>query len=171
MLRFQNKKSGFLTGQSLIATRFSVTLGWGNAAGFLASNNLFCPPPDPDDDSAPDPQRPAIDPITGAFINPSEAAEAPASRMTDAERDQEAERLFVLFDRLSRTGVVQVENPIRAAQQSGRFEPLPDEDEDDLQNGEKDDEGVEAAEEEMRKYRERVGRTKSTPTTTSATVA
>jgi hypothetical protein len=36
--------------------------------------------------------------------------------MIDAEKEVEAERLFVLFDRLNKTGVVQVRHPMAAAQ-------------------------------------------------------
>ena len=45
--------------------------------------------------------------------------------MTDEEKEREAERLFVLFERLQNLGVG-VENPVRAFQQSGRFEELND---------------------------------------------
>ena len=43
--------------------------------------------------------------------------------MTDEEKEREAEKLFVLFERMRTLGVG-VENPVRAAQQSGRFEEL-----------------------------------------------
>ena len=46
--------------------------------------------------------------------------------MTDEEKEREAEKLFVLFERLNKTGVVSVENPLRTAVQEGRFEELPD---------------------------------------------
>jgi len=44
--------------------------------------------------------------------------------MTEEEKEREAERLFVLFERMRRLGVMQVENPVRRAQQEGRFEEL-----------------------------------------------
>ena len=50
--------------------------------------------------------------------------------MTDAEKEREAERLFVLFERLRATGVLNVENPLRTAQQTGRFEELSDDEKD-----------------------------------------
>ena len=43
--------------------------------------------------------------------------------MTDEEKEREAERLFVLFERMRSLGVG-VENPVRTFQQSGRFEEL-----------------------------------------------
>jgi hypothetical protein len=45
------------------------------------------------------------------------------AEMTDEEKEREAERLFVLFERMRSVGVG-VENPVRTAQQSGRFEEL-----------------------------------------------
>ena len=59
-----------------------------------------------------------VNPITGstAPIRPSEV------EMTDEEKEAEAERLFVLFDRLERSGMGV--NPIRQAQQEGRFEHI-----------------------------------------------
>jgi len=44
------------------------------------------------------------------------------SEMTEEEKEIEAEKLFVLFERMRRLGVG--ENPVRAAQQSGKFEEL-----------------------------------------------
>lgn len=44
--------------------------------------------------------------------------------MTDEEKEREAERLFVLFERLKATGVVEVVNPIEAAMREGRFEEV-----------------------------------------------
>lgn len=47
---------------------------------------------------------------------------------TDAEKEIEAEKLFVIFDRMEKTGVFQnFKNPIREWQQLGKFENLPDE--------------------------------------------
>lgn len=40
--------------------------------------------------------------------------------MTDEEKEAEAERLFVLFDRLERSGLGV--NPIRQAQREGKFD-------------------------------------------------
>lgn len=41
--------------------------------------------------------------------------------MTDEEKEREAERLFVLFDRLEKNGVLKVRNPIRDAVERGEF--------------------------------------------------
>ena len=44
--------------------------------------------------------------------------------MTDEEKEREAEKLFVLFERLKATGVVNVVNPIEHAAREGRFEEV-----------------------------------------------
>ena len=48
--------------------------------------------------------------------------------MTQEEKEREAERLFVLFERLKKTGVVNVRNPVEEAYRSGRIEELSDSD-------------------------------------------
>lgn len=58
-----------------------------------------------------------INPITG--IAEQEKAEID---MTDEEKEREAEKLFVLFDRLEKSGAIQPsQNPIRKAAQEGRL--------------------------------------------------
>ena len=48
-------------------------------------------------------------------------AEAGTTDMTDEEKEREAERLFVLFDRLERTGMG-VQNPFRKAIEEGKIQ-------------------------------------------------
>ena len=66
--------------------------------------------------------REDVNPITGQKLDDERTPDL--SSMTDEEKEFEAERLFVLFERMRRLGVVNVENPVRTAQQSGRFEEL-----------------------------------------------
>lgn len=66
--------------------------------------------------------REDVNPITGQKLEDERIPDL--SSMTDEEKEREAERLFVLFERMRKLGVVNVENPIRTAQQSGRFEEL-----------------------------------------------
>jgi hypothetical protein len=48
-------------------------------------------------------------------------------QMTQEEKEQEAEKLFVIFERMEKTGVFQdFANPIKEWQQLGKFESLPD---------------------------------------------
>ncbi|KAK5076086.1 hypothetical protein LTR51_001766 [Lithohypha guttulata] len=107
------------------AMKFVHNIGYGHAAGYLMAHKIVLPEglaegSISDDMSTPIP----INPVTGQRLDTEEPAATP--EMTDAERQREAERLFVLFERLKATGVVDVENPLRSAQQSGRFEELSD---------------------------------------------
>ncbi|OTB19302.1 hypothetical protein K445DRAFT_72824 [Daldinia sp. EC12] len=107
------------------ASKFVENVGYGFASGFLFNRNL----PVPDNASEAfspatgGPNRP-VNPITGQFLDAERHPEEP--KMTDAEKEREAERLFVLFERLRANGVISAENPVRTAVQEGRFEELPD---------------------------------------------
>ncbi|KAI9282041.1 guanine nucleotide exchange factor [Umbelopsis sp. AD052] len=94
------------------ATTLSQKVGYGNAIGFLMNRNipLHPPPAAPSDSSS---QR-EVNPITGQFLDEEDHGPSFAD-MTDEEKEREAERLFVLFERLKKTGVVDVENPIAKA--------------------------------------------------------
>lgn len=90
----------------------------------------------------------AVNPITGQLLD----MEAPfeGKEMTQAEKEREAEKLMVLFERsvgrrvsrvrrllisayrLRKNGVITAENPMRAMQQEGRFEELADDDDEDI---------------------------------------
>jgi hypothetical protein len=88
-------------------------VGYGNVAGFLFNKGIVTGPPSSGEasNSDGDLEGPQINPITGAIEE--ERAEI---EMTEEEREQEAEKLFVLFDRLERTGAVPPEaNPVRRA--------------------------------------------------------
>ncbi|KAK9466891.1 guanine nucleotide exchange factor [Lipomyces arxii] len=108
--------------------KFVHNIGLGYAIGFLMTNNV----PIPDDltgGSVQSPSMTQINPITGQRLD---AEDLPSLEdMTDEEKEREAERLFVLFEsalltviRMRQNGVVKVENPIRTAVESGRFEEL-----------------------------------------------
>ncbi len=63
-----------------------------------------------------------INPITGQRRDMEPRDEGP--EMTDEEKEREAEKLFVLFERLKATGVVEVVNPVETAVREGRFEEV-----------------------------------------------
>jgi hypothetical protein len=94
------------------ATTLISQVGYGNVAGFLFNKGIVTGPPSSGDaSSSADTSGAQINPITGAIQE--ERAEI---EMTEEEREREAERLFVLFDRLERTGAVPPEaNPVRRA--------------------------------------------------------
>lgn len=115
-----------------IANLLIYHVGYGNAAGFLVNRGI---PIDPSTASTSDSgsgtfTSRAFDPITGRYTEDTGPALAD---MTDEEKEREAERLFVLFERLNRTGVVTAENPIAKAMREGygRVEEVEDNEDDD----------------------------------------
>ncbi|KAL8393595.1 hypothetical protein RB595_003365 [Gaeumannomyces hyphopodioides] len=123
------------------AMKFIENVGYGFASGFLFSNNIQIP--DGALGAAGGSSRSAsgsggkdVNPITGQFLDAENLPEMPP--MTQEEKEREAERLFVLFERLKKTGTVNVQNPVERAFQEGRFEELDDdydEDEDKKLSG------------------------------------
>jgi Guanine nucleotide exchange factor synembryn len=91
-------------------------IGYGYASGYLFSHNI----PMPTDLQSGG--RADVNPITGQRLD-AETSGPDLSEMTEEEKEIEAEKLFVLFERMRKLGVG-VENPVRAAQQSGKFEEL-----------------------------------------------
>ena len=98
-------------------SQLSAQIGYGNAAGYLFNRGILsAPPPKTGDASGADSAFGAgINPITGS----KEREVDPGPEMTDEEKEREAEKLFVLFDRLEKTGMVQ--NPIRKAIHEGKL--------------------------------------------------
>lgn len=105
------------------ALTFVRNIGYGHAAGYLMKHNIPAPDVAAADTSFHVGGAP-VNPITGQRIDAE--TQRNSLDMSDAEKEREAERLFVLFERLKKTGVVNVENPVTAAKQSGRLEELPD---------------------------------------------
>ncbi|GJJ07814.1 hypothetical protein Clacol_002019 [Clathrus columnatus] len=81
-------------------------VGYGNCAGFLFNKGIMAPPA-----GLTDAEGEAINPITGIRNKPQESNEI---EMTEEEKEREAEKLFVLFDRLEKKGMAI--NPVRRAQ-------------------------------------------------------
>ncbi|RYO97225.1 hypothetical protein DL765_011273 [Monosporascus sp. GIB2] len=106
-------------------------VGYGFASGYLFSKNLPVPQDaaGPSSNAEESTSRP-VNPVTGQFLDKERHPDLP--EMTDAEKEREAERLFVLFERLRANGVISVENPVRTAVQEGRFEELPDDYQEDV---------------------------------------
>ena len=112
------------------ATSFVRNVGYGFAAGFLMTHSL----PTPDnalrgEDRSEDPGERLIA-VDGKEINPVTGQRRdmeppdPGPEMTDEEKEREAERLFVLFERLKATGIVDIVNPVEQALHEGRFEEV-----------------------------------------------
>lgn len=90
----------------------------------------------------------AVNPITGQTLETEQPAVDPLGEMTEEEKEREAERLFVLFERcadnlafalktgrrawanvrargrLKKTGVMNIKNPVQQAVEEGRFEEV-----------------------------------------------
>ncbi|KAI2604607.1 guanine nucleotide exchange factor [Hypoxylon sp. NC1633] len=113
------------------ASTFVENVGYGFASGFLFNRNMPIPQNASEafSNGRGEPDRP-VNPITGQFLDAERHPEVP--EMTEAEREREAERLFVLFERLRANGIISAENPVRTAVQEGRFEELPDDYEEEL---------------------------------------
>ncbi|RYN49013.1 hypothetical protein AA0114_g6802 [Alternaria tenuissima] len=104
---------------------FVHNVGYGFASGFLMSNNIQMPEelfkehvPESGEEGIP------INPITGQRLDKEEQVQM--EPMTQEEKEREAERLFVLFERLKATGVMDVVNPVEEAYRSGRIQELSD---------------------------------------------
>ncbi|KAJ1659964.1 hypothetical protein IWQ61_001028 [Dispira simplex] len=129
-------------------TQLVNEIGYGNAAGYLyhrgitysaensesntdtmgrGSINSTSRPPSRGSRSS-TPASTSINPITGRIDDPIPIASTnqdPSKEwdtMTEEEKEQEAEKLMVLFDRLHRTGVVEFEHPLAKAVREGKFE-------------------------------------------------
>ncbi|RCH94799.1 hypothetical protein CU097_004743 [Rhizopus azygosporus] len=103
------------------ANKFTQQVGYGNAIGFLVNKGIPMEPPK--DSSSGDDN---INPITGQYLSAEDTGPSLAD-MTDEEKEREAEKLFVLFERLKKTGIVDVENPIAKAMREGKLEEIQDE--------------------------------------------
>ena len=94
-----------------------------------------------------------VNPITGAYEQPSTS---PAIEMTSEEKVLEAERLYTLFDRMAKTGVMEVENPVNKARNEGKFVETSDEAEEELKRlNEQEEQDEKDVEEEMKRWKER----------------
>ncbi|KAL8993398.1 MAG: hypothetical protein Q9169_006376 [Polycauliona sp. 2 TL-2023] len=115
------------------ATSFVRNVGYGFASGFLMTHDLPVPASATEGWSTgqgdgdlgqnlTNVDGKEINPVTGQIreLEPEVSEE----EMTEEEKEREAEKLFVLFERLKATGVVNVKNPVEQAVQKGRFEEL-----------------------------------------------
>ncbi|KAH7321407.1 guanine nucleotide exchange factor synembryn-domain-containing protein [Stachybotrys elegans] len=103
------------------ASKFVENVGYGFASGFLFQQNISVPESAMEafsTGSNPAEQKP-VNPITGQFLDEEKYPDVP--EWTEEEKEREAEKLFVLFERLKKNGVIQVENPIAQAVREGRY--------------------------------------------------
>ncbi|KAJ2392042.1 hypothetical protein GGI05_002782 [Coemansia sp. RSA 2603] len=103
--------------------QFIMATGYGNAAGYLLARGIDIPTDVLKEVGSGLADQNPVDPVTGRAFD-QEEIDRELAAMTTEEKEREAERLFVLFERLNKTGVIKVQNPVRAAQESGRFHEL-----------------------------------------------
>ncbi|KAK6528983.1 hypothetical protein TWF694_004208 [Orbilia ellipsospora] len=121
-------------------TTFIKNVGYGHASGYLMMAGIPIPPTALEEARRSKTTGKDVNPITGQYLDDEikaiqESGVRGVEDMTDEEKEREAERLFVLFERLNRTGVINVENPVRTALHEGRFEELNDDDDDEDKGG------------------------------------
>lgn len=107
------------TSSSVTASTLASYVGYGNVAGFLFNKGIMSAPPaaghGPPSTTA---DGTPINPITG--IAQQQQTDT-ASEMTEEEKEREAEKLFVLFDRLEKSGALPPsQNPVRKAISEGK---------------------------------------------------
>ncbi|KAF8639951.1 hypothetical protein AX17_001201 [Amanita inopinata Kibby_2008] len=104
------------------ASTLSALVGYGNVAGYFFNKGIMnAPPPNTTtiNPSLTTPSGTPINPITGTTEKPK----PDLPDMTDEEKESEMEKLFVLFDRLEKTGAMpRDQNPIRKAIQEGKLD-------------------------------------------------
>ena len=114
---------GTIADHTFAGTTLASYVGYGNVAGFLFNKGILSAPPPRAAGSAqpgaPDttPDGTPINPITG--VAQKQVDDGP--EMTEEEKEREAEKLFVLFDRLEKSGALPPsQNPIRKAISDGK---------------------------------------------------
>lgn len=113
-------------------TTFVNNIGYGFASGYLMSHNIAVPSLSTDPTNNTNSSTDPINPVTGQRLS-AEPTIDPSAGMTEEEKEREAERLFVLFERLRATGAVNVENPVARAMREGggRVEEVEDSEDSD----------------------------------------
>jgi len=118
------------------AQSFVRNVGYGFASGFLVKHNVSVPETALEAWSTSSEGRGSqdsrnlglegrVNPVTGQLLEMEESIDE-GPEMTQEEKEREAERLFILFERLKKTGVMNVQNPVEKAYSEGRFLELDD---------------------------------------------
>ncbi|KAB8078360.1 guanine nucleotide exchange factor [Aspergillus leporis] len=110
------------------AENLTKNIGYGFAAGLLATRGMEIPKT-AGEAFAVEGYDSEINPITGQRWDAEKQDTGPP--MSQEEKEREAERLFVLFERAKANGILKVENPVTQALHEGRLEELPDSDDSD----------------------------------------
>lgn len=162
---------GHVLKRQCAAATLSSEIGYGNAAGLLFRKGLSGPPeariedlPDEDGVGVGIEER---NPITSLRPDASASGAAdPLAGLTQEEKEREAERLFVLFDRMERNPVISAQSSsgaatsakdiMRAKLERGELES--DDLAEDAERREQERKDEEEAMADLRRYKERKGR-------------
>lgn len=105
---------------------FVGNFGLGYASSFLASHGIAFPesvnttqPSTKGNNSGP-----AVNPITGQYVQYEQQQPNPVDEMTEEEKERDAERMFVLFERLKANNMIKVQNPVEVAARQGKLQEL-----------------------------------------------
>lgn len=103
--------------------KFTEAIGFGYAAGYLTGFATASSSTGPASSGGS-----GYDTITGQKLTTElqelKKLQQQISAMSPEEKEREAEKLMYLFNRMKELGIVNFEHPMRAAQESGRFEEL-----------------------------------------------
>ncbi|OAV88128.1 hypothetical protein PTTG_08684 [Puccinia triticina 1-1 BBBD Race 1] len=99
--------------------RLSSHVGYGPLAGYFLSIGKAGINPDSKHSPAAE-----VNPITGTYWPSGESSDRAEPAMSDLEKEQEAERMCSLFDRMNRGGVITAPDPRKLAVESGRFQEI-----------------------------------------------
>lgn len=104
------------------AQKFVENVGYGYGIGFLTAHGIAIPQNEISDSH----NGTSINPITGQNLKDEMAdlSQEQLRDMTDEEKEREAEKLFVLFQRMKKNGIINVKDPIEEAISEGRFQEL-----------------------------------------------
>lgn len=118
------------------AEQMVAEIGYGPCAGFLVNTGQSHVLPKqhmPAGEGSTRPSQKIVDPITGKSLPSFEDMKKQdmkdgVEEMTEEEKEAEAERLFTLFDRMEKNGIVKLgHHPIQQAVESGKIQDLDEE--------------------------------------------
>jgi hypothetical protein len=141
-------------------------IGYGNAAGLLFRKGLSGPPPAKIEEIQETPQEDR-NPIT-SLAPPSIEPHNPLDDMTEEEKEREAEKLFVLFDRMEKNPVISMKSgdddkartPMEVMREKLERGDLEDDSKDDMARDEQEKRDEEEALADFKRYKERTAKTK-----------
>lgn len=106
---------------------FVANFGLGYASSFLASHGIAFPESvntTTATAASPAQTAPAVNPVTGQYLQYEQRPPDPVDEMSEEEKERDAERMFVLFERLKANNMIKVQNPVEVAARQGKLQEL-----------------------------------------------